>query len=89
MVASTLLFVAIHQPLFRPGLCSATDEMRCGAPGVMRQRVEAPDGVDASYRLVRTHRSARDRAECRFAVRPLQLVQCVRTVLELDYGLLG
>jgi len=53
------------------------------------QGVEAPDGVDASYRLVCTHHSARDRVECRFAVDPLQFAKCVRALLELNHGLLG
>ena len=44
------------------GLSSATDEMRCAAPGVMRKRFEASDGVDASNRLVYTHHSSRYRA---------------------------
>jgi len=47
--------------------------MRCGAPGVPGKRFEASDSVDASNRLVCTHRSTRYRAECHFAVGGLQL----------------
>src|SRR5262245_66583131 len=63
--------------------------MRCGAPGVTRQRFEASDDVDASNRLVCTHRATRDRAECHFAMGPLQLAKRVRAVFKLSNGLLG
>lgn len=63
--------------------------MRCGAPGVSRKRFEASDRVDAGNRLVSTHRSTRYRAECHFAVGPLQLAKCFRAVFKLDDCLLG
>src|SRR5262245_25675948 len=65
----------------------APDEMGCGAPGVTRKRLEASDGVDASYRLLCTRRSIRDRAECHLAVSLLQLAKCLCALFELDYGL--
>src|SRR5215472_11278075 len=71
------------------GLCPAADQMRGGAPGVTRERFEAADSVDASNRLVCAHRSSRDRAECRFAVRRLQLAECFRAVFQLDQCLPG
>lgn len=63
--------------------------MRCGTPGVMRKRVEASDRVDARHRLFCADRSTRDRAECRFAVRSLQLTKSGRAVFKLDQGLLA
>jgi hypothetical protein len=63
--------------------------MRCRAPGVTRKRFEASDSVDASNRLVCAHRSTRYRAECRFAVGPLQLAQHIRAVFKLNHCLLG
>ena len=62
--------------------------MRRGTPGVVRKRVEASDRVDASHRLVCSHGSTCDRAECLFAVSPLQLAKRVRAAFELDQGLL-
>ena len=54
-----------------------------------RKRFEASDGVDASNRVVCTHCSTRDRAECHFAVGLLEFAKCVRAVCKLDEGLLG
>src|SRR5215469_14960768 len=73
----------------RAGLCSATDELRCRAPGVTRKRFEASDSIDASNRLVCTHRSAGYRAECHYAVGPLQLTKRNRAVFKLQHCLLG
>jgi hypothetical protein len=56
---------------------------------VTRKRFEASDRVDSSNRLVCTHRSARYRAECHFAVGPLQLAKCFRAVFKFDDCLLG
>ena len=60
--------------------------MRCGEPGVTRKRFKASDGVDASDRLVCTHRSTGYRTECHFAVGLLQLTKCFRAVFKLDDG---
>ena len=57
-------------------------------PGVMRKRVQMSDRVHASHRLVCTHRSARDRAERRFALDLLQLAKRLRAVFELEQCLL-
>jgi hypothetical protein len=54
-----------------------------------RKRFEASDSVDASHRLVYTHRSTSYRAECHCAVGPLQLAKCFRAVFKLDHCLLG
>src|SRR5262249_55976168 len=48
-------------------------EMRCGEPGVTRERFKASHSVDASDRFVCTHRSTGYRTECHFAVGLLQL----------------
>src|SRR5262249_43054443 len=67
-----------------PSLCPAADETRCGAPGVVCQRREASDGVDASGRLVRSHASANDGTEQRFAMGRLQLAKLFRAAFQLD-----
>jgi len=54
----------------------------------MRKRVEALDRIDASDRLAARHRSTRDCAERRTAMRALQLVQCFRAVLQPLKGFL-
>jgi hypothetical protein len=51
---------------------------------VTRKRFEASDSIDASNRLVYTHRSTRYRAEGHFAVVQLQLAECFRAVFKLD-----
>ena len=70
-------------------LCAATDELRCGAPGVMRKRVETSHRVDANDRLACSQRSIRDRAQRRTAMGALQFVQCIRIVLQSNEGLRG
>jgi len=54
-----------------------------------RKRLKASHRVDASDRLVCTHRSIRYRAEGHFAVGLLQLAKCSCAVFKLDHGLLG
>ena len=54
-----------------------------------RKRFEASDSIYASNRLVCTHRSAGYRAECHYAVGPLQLAKRNRAVFKLDHCLLG
>src|SRR5262249_58923310 len=54
----------------RQALC-ATDEVRCGAPSVMRKRAEAPDRIDASHCLAAREHSTGDCAERRTALRAL------------------
>jgi hypothetical protein len=56
---------------------------------VTRKRFESSDSVDASNRLVCTHRSTRYRAECHFAVGPLELAKCFRAMFKFDHCLLG
>jgi hypothetical protein len=63
--------------------------MRCGAPGVTRQRFEPSDSVDASNRLVCTHRPNGYRAKCHCTVGTLQLAKCFRAVFKLDHCLVG
>ena len=62
--------------------------MRCGEPGVTRERFKVSDCVDASNRLVCTHRSTGDRTERHFAVSLLQFAKCFRAVFKLDHCLL-
>lgn len=54
-----------------------------------RKRFEVSDSVDSSNRLVRTRCSTADRAECRRAMGPLQLVKCFRAVFKMGQRLVG
>ncbi|HEX8797472.1 MAG TPA: hypothetical protein VF772_02615, partial [Terriglobales bacterium] len=54
-----------------------------------RKCFKASDSVDASDRLICTHRSTRYRAECHFAVGLLQLAKCFCVAFKLDNCLLG
>ena len=54
-----------------------------------RKRFEASDSIDASNRLVDTHRSSRYRTDCHFTVGQQQLAKCSSAVFKLDQCLLG
>jgi hypothetical protein len=54
-----------------------------------RKRFEPSDCVDASDRLVCTHRSNRYRSECDFAVGLLQLAKFFGTVFKLNHCVFG
>jgi hypothetical protein len=70
-------------------LSDVADEMGCGSPGVIRQRLKAPHGIDASDRFVRGQPSAGRRAQRRAAMVSAQLPECFYTTLQLGKGLLG
>ena len=63
--------------------------MRRGAPGVIRQRFEASQRVDANDRDVGSQCSVRDRAQRCAAVAAPQFAQVRGTALELNESLLG
>jgi hypothetical protein len=54
-----------------------------------RKRFEASHSVDASNRLVDTHRSSRYRTDCHFTVGQQQLAKCSSAVFKLDQCSLG
>jgi len=70
-------------------LFAATNEMCGGTPGVMRQRLETPHGVDADNRLAGRQSPVRDCAQRPGAVGAAQVDQCFRAALQPDEGLLG
>jgi hypothetical protein len=73
------------QPISRGArLCSSVDEMRGRTPGVMRERVEAADRLDARKRLVGIRRSRANRTENLGAVNRLQLAKRFRAEFQLQ-----
>ena len=70
-------------------LFNATDKMHCGAPGVMRYRLKAPQRVDANDCCVGSQRSVRDRAQRGVAVVALELPQLRGAALKLSESFLG
>ena len=70
-------------------LFTAIDKMRCGAPRVIRQRLQAPQGVDANHRCISRRRSIRDRAQRLAAAIALQFLQLYGSTLKLNKSLRG
>ena len=66
-----------------------TDKMRRGTPGVLRQRPQISQCIDANDRRIGSQRSAGDRAEGRAAVSGLKFLQLPGTALQLNESLIG
>jgi hypothetical protein len=67
----------------------ATEKVRCGTPGMLRQRPQASQCIDANDCRVRSQRSVGDRAQGRAAVSALQFLQLCGTALKLNESLIG
>ena len=66
-----------------------TDKMNCGTPGVLRQRLQAAQCIDANDCRLGSQRSVGDRAEGCAAVSALQFLQLCGTALELNESVVG